>query len=292
LILIFLGGVFLLQNMSVLPSTIWTNLWKLWPAVLVLFGLELLFGRRASWLVGVLGLCVVIFALGAVSSNFGDGVAAQPPINRSLDTALDGATQAVVNVRFGAGQLTLGPLADAPTTQLASMTYEGPTELVAEPTYTVSQNTGRLDYQTSGHGPSTFPFNRGDTPKLDIRLSPIVPLTTLTVQTGATDARLDLSSMRLQNLDLSLGAASAWLRVPERGTTSVHITSGAANLTIEVPQSVAAQVRHTGGLTTFNINQDRFPAVGDGVYRSVDWSDSPNRVDITLETGLTTIQVN
>jgi hypothetical protein len=32
--------------------------------------------------------------------------------------------------------------------------------------------------------------------------------------------------------------------------------------------------------------------VGEGVYRSADYDSAPNKVDITLETGVTTIQVS
>ena len=49
LILIFLGAVFLLQNTGYLPANFWLNLWKLWPLVLVLIGIELLLSHRVPW---------------------------------------------------------------------------------------------------------------------------------------------------------------------------------------------------------------------------------------------------
>ena len=49
LILIFIGGVFLLENTGYLPPNFWMNLWRLWPLVLVLVGIELLFASRIPW---------------------------------------------------------------------------------------------------------------------------------------------------------------------------------------------------------------------------------------------------
>jgi hypothetical protein len=54
---------------------------------------------------------------------------------------------------------------------------------------------------------------------------------------------------------------------------------------------VAAQIRHRGGLSTFTIDQSRFPQVDEGVYRSPDYDTAQNRVDLDIETGVTTIRV-
>jgi phage shock protein PspC (stress-responsive transcriptional regulator) len=294
LILIFIGGIFLLQNMGVLAPSVWGSLWRLWPLVLVMFGLELLFGHRLNWLVAIIGLIAVVFALGIASSSFVDTGGARPIVAHTYDTLLEGATQAAVTVRFGAGLLSLGPLDNAPAGQLATSSYDGPNDGV-RPSYTVSGALGRLEYQLNnraGSGLVPFSNDQPNPTRLDVRLNPSVPITTLNVQTGAADARLDLSRMQLQNVDISVGAAQTVVRLPEQGTTSVHITGGASNVTLEVPPQVAAQFRYTGGLSTFNIDQNRFPQAGDHIYRSPDYERSQNRVDVTLETGVTTIQVN
>src|SRR5207249_5137593 len=111
--------------------------------------------------------------------------------------------------------------------------------------------------------------------------------------TGATDAHLDLSKLNVSSLDITVGAASAWLRLPEAaGTSSAHISGGAATITLEIPQGVAAQIRHTGGLSTVDIDQTRFPLVSENLYRSANYDTAQNKVDVTIETGFTSIEVN
>jgi hypothetical protein len=294
LVLIFIGGVFLLQNAGYLPPTFWMNLWRLWPLVLVLAGIELLLAHRVPWLV-LTGLAACVLVLGALAS--GSSLSTSPtetPVTHTSQTDLGGAMQAAVTVRFGAGQFNLGPLDQAADNQLASATYSGPPDLEPQASYSVEGGTGQLEYQVYGHGPGYIPFvgGRSDA-RMDLNLSPKVPITSLTVQTGATDAHLDLSRLLVNNLDINVGAASTWVRLPEAaGTTNTHIAGGAAAITLEIPPGVGAQIRHRGGLSTVNVDQNRFPSVGDGRYRSADYLTATNNVDISIETGVTSIQVN
>jgi hypothetical protein len=55
---------------------------------------------------------------------------------------------------------------------------------------------------------------------------------------------------------------------------------------------VAAQIRTRGGLNTVSVDQSRFPAAGADLYRSPDFATARNKVDITVETGVSTIRVS
>jgi cell wall-active antibiotic response 4TMS protein YvqF len=299
LILIFLGAVFLLQNTGYLPPNFWLNLWKLWPLVLVLVGIELLLAHRVPWL-ALAGLAAVVLVLGSITMGMGITPGSGPTstaASTSTQTDLGGANQAAVTVRFGAGQLDLGPIEQPSQNALASMTYQGPPQLAPKPRYTlVSGGVGQLEYQsTAREGPPFVPFVNGqnaDAARMQLNLAPTVPIASLNVQTGATDARLDLSSLRVATLDMSIGAATAWVRFPEAaGLTTGHISGGASTITLEVPQGVAAQIQHHGGLSTLNIDQTRFPQVSESVYRSTDYDTATNKVDLVIETGVTTVTV-
>ena len=286
--------MFLLQNAGYLPPNFWMNLWRLWPLVLVLAGVELLLAHRVPWL-ALVGLAAIVLVLGALVS--GPSLSQSPTqaaVTHTTQTDLGGATQAAVTVRFGAGQLNVGPLGQVADNQLAATTYTGPPDLEPQATYSPDGGTGQLEYQVSGHGPDFMPFVGGrPQARMDLNLSQKVPITSLNVQTGATDAHLDLSNLLVSNLDINVGAASTWIRLPEAArSTNAHIAGGASTITLEIPSGVGAEIRHRGGLSTVNVDQSRFPMVGDGLYRSADYSTATNKVDITIETGVTSIQVN
>jgi hypothetical protein len=296
LVLIFIGVVFLLQNTGYLPPNFWVNLWRLWPLLLVLAGIELLFANRLPWLI-LACLAAVVLVVGAFAVNANSAPPATATSVKQLDTDLGGATDAAVTVRFGAGQLTVGPLVEPRDNRLASMTYSGPPELAPQANYTVAPGgLGRLDYQVSGRpGPGFIPFtgSRSGSARMQLELSPNVTISSLTIQTGATEAHVDLSSLRVGGVDMSVGAATASVRLPEHaGLTTMHVSGGASTLTLEIPQGVAARIQHHGGLSTLKVDQGRFPLLGEGLYQSADYDTAANKVDITLETGVTTIQVN
>jgi hypothetical protein len=297
LVLIFIGGIFLLQNTGYLPPNAWLNLWRLWPLILVLAGVELLLAHRVPWLL-LTAVAALVLAVGVAVTTAGLPAPAPRAAAATVatPTSVDGATQATVTVHVGAGQLTIGPLVQPAGDQLALMNYDGPPDLVPRPRYTVTGGIGQLEYELTGRGgPAFIPFvgGRSGGSRMDLDLNPDVPISLLTVQTGATDAHLDLSKLKIKGVELSVGAASTWMRLPEAaGSTSAHISGGAATLTLEVPQGVAAQIRHRGGLSTVNVDQSRFPAVGDEMYRSPDYDSAQNKLDLNLETGVTTIQVS
>jgi hypothetical protein len=297
--LIFLGAVFLLQNTGYLPANFWMNLWRLWPLILVLVGIELLLAHRMPWM-ALVGLAAVVLVVGAVATNTSmplPGAAApDTAVANTAQTDLQGANAAAVTVRFGAGQLVVGPIEQPRVNALALMNYQGPPQLAPQPRYTpVNGGVGQLEYQTSGRdGPNFLPFGNGhtDAATLNLNLAPGVPITSLNVQTGATDARLDLSNLRVNTLDMSIGAATTFVRFPEAaGLTTAHISGGASTINLEIPPGVAAQIQHHGGLTTLNVDQSRFPQVNESTFRSPDYDTAQNKVDLNLETGVTTISI-
>ena len=67
ILLIILGTLLLLNNLGILPWSIWNNLWKFSPLLLILIGLELLLGkgRLTNLLITFIGLALllIIFTL-------------------------------------------------------------------------------------------------------------------------------------------------------------------------------------------------------------------------------------
>ena len=163
LVLIFIGSVFLLQNTGYLPPNAWQNLWRLWPVILVLAGIELLLANRAPWpVMALLGALVLVGGTLALGLSMAPGAAASA-VERSSATALGGATQAAVILRFGAGELNMGPLVSPSPDQLAVMNYSGPAELAPEPRYSTDgrrNRSARISDQHALHGPELHPVRR------------------------------------------------------------------------------------------------------------------------------------
>jgi hypothetical protein len=117
-----------------------------------------------------------------------------------------------------------------------------------------------------------------------------VPLD-LSLDTGASRARLDLSTLRLRSLDLRTGASETHVRLPRAaGLSSVRVHAGAAAVTLEVPGGVAARIRSRMAIGSTQVDQNRFPRSPNG-YESPDYATAANRVDIDLEGGVGSMRV-
>lgn len=198
-------------------------------------------------------------------------------LTEMLALPLGGATEAVIRIRFGAGDLTT-------RTAAGGRLVDG--EFLGGVTHRL-QGPGRLELeQDTSYG----------LPWLDRRsswtvgLTPDVPLD-LRVDAGASRNRLDLRDLQVRSLDLHTGASNTRIVLPRAaGATSVRAETGAASLTIEVPDGVAARIRTRVVLGSVQVDESRFSRVAGG-YESPDYATAPNRVDIDVQGGVGSLRV-
>jgi hypothetical protein len=200
-----------------------------------------------------------------------------PGPKESLALSLEGAQEAAVRIRFGAGELMTqaaapGQLVDGVFTGGVADRRTGP---------------GRVELeQDTSHG----------WPWLDRRFSWTVGLTAevpldLRVDAGASRNVLDLRNLRVRSLELHTGASDTRIVLPKAaGGTSVRADTGAAALTIEVPEGVAARIRTRVVLGSVQVDETRFPRV-EGGYESPDYATAANRVDIEVQGGVGSLRV-
>jgi hypothetical protein len=290
-LLIAVGSIFLLQNLGVLPWNLWGQIWRLWPLALVLIGLELLLGGRVRG-AALAALTLVLLLVGAWALTTLTWSRGGPWELRTFDQPLEGATQASVRAEFGAGQLQVGAL-EPGDGRLSSMTFEGPVRAMSAPRFSIQNGRAELRYAFDRHGfgPPSF-FGMADQGMaMGLQLARDVPID-LRLTMGAAQSRLDLSKLKLRQLDVETGASSTWLRLPEAGgATTARLEAGAASIEVELPEGVAAEVRYDGGLSTVDVENPRLQPAGERVYRTADYPTNPNRVDLRIDSGVTTVTI-
>lgn len=290
LILLGAGILLLLNNLQLVPWSVWRDIWPFWPVLLVLLGLEAIVTGRVAW--GTLVLLVLLlpvlgFAVTASSfaSRWHDET--RRDVTRrtsSFHHVLDGATSAVIQVEYGAGALDVGPLAGSPPpdTLVSGQVFgHGGTQVEARSTL---QN-GRRTLQISlGHAGTMFELGR-----LELRLTPAVPID-LRIEAGAAETTLNLEALRVPNLTLETGASQTRIVLPAQGETQARIEGGAAGIEITVPQNVAARILVDGGPNRVQVDERRFPRQGDE-YRSANFDSATDRVTLRIEVGASRLVV-
>lgn len=75
LILIFIGTIVLLNNFNILPWEVWENLWKFWPVILIIWGLQTLTNKSSlitHLLIMMVTTAIVFLLLSYLNPNFND----------------------------------------------------------------------------------------------------------------------------------------------------------------------------------------------------------------------------
>lgn len=215
-----------------------------------------------------LGVWFLLFAIWPGGRTSGDG---------SVSIPLSGSRDASVRVRFGGGQLTVGP---APQGILLNGTFQGAEARTRE--------TGLGRWELEPESPMSWPW-WDRTPNWQVGLTTEVPLE-LRLEVGAVKTRLDLGETLLRRLRIGTGASDTWIRLPRAaGATFVRAEGGAASMTFEVPSGVAARVRSRMALGSTHVD-DRFARTSEG-WESPDWDDAANRVEIEIQGGVGTANV-
>jgi hypothetical protein len=203
------------------------------------------------------------------------------PALERLDLPLEGAADAEVMVTFGAGHLRLGAAAPG---MLVDGTFAGGVRVergggpgrvrLAPPTPPSGWTWDRAPYT----------WTMGVTADVPLRLR---------VESGAADADLDLSGLRLAELRLRTGASETRVTLPAAaGFTRVDAEGGAATIRFRVPEGVAARIRSSMALGSSDVDAGRFPRMASGGgWESPGFEVAPNRVEIGVRGGVGSVSV-
>jgi hypothetical protein len=251
-VLVVLAGLLLLKQMGVIVGDIFGYFW---PLLIIAFGV---------WMIA-----------GYFARN-------KPVEGQQVSVPLEGAASAYVKLDHGAGRLTLR--SGAGPGEIINGTFGNGVSVKSR------VEAGRLEVKlrTSQQPWAWWP---GESMDWEIRLNREIPLF-LKIDSGASASVLDLSDLKVTDLDIDTGASSTELTLPANaGNTHVDIDTGASSLKVSIPSGVAASIRVKSGIAAVNINS-RFPRLDGGLYQSPDYSTAANRVDMTIDAGVGAVEVN
>jgi len=253
LALVLMGVLFLLSSLGLITTSVWA---VFWPLLLILLGVWFLIGNLGA-------------ARGAAES---------------LVVPLKGVEQAHIKVEYGAGELDIR--GGAAPDELLSGTF-APGAVTQEK---LEGETLRLGLRAPSE--SFWLWGSWGSSRIwQIHLNEALPLT-LNVQTGASQARLDLAALQLSKLKLQTGASETHVTLPaQAGHTQVRVETGMASVNLRVPEGVAARITAEAGLAEVKVDQRRFPRVGKG-YASPDYDTAVHTVDIDIHVGMGSVTVS
>jgi hypothetical protein len=122
----------------------------------------------------------------------------------------------------------------------------------------------------------------------DLRLNRDVPIR-LNLDGGVGQAVLDLSQLKISDLEADLGVGRTSITIPATGQFQARIHAGVGEVEVIVPQGMAARVQAESGLGGVHVSEG-FTRQGE-VYTSPGYESAQNRADLRITGGVGSVSV-
>lgn len=305
LILVFIGGIFLLENFNVI-NFYWGSVWRLWPLFLVVLGANMLFNRGTGKAGAFIAASITIIALVFIGyqgsrpreeqrnnwsfryNDDGDNDNSEKPARKSstntFTEAYNASTRrAELSIKGGATSYQLKNTTDNLFDADVKQSY-GNYSLDKVTRDSVEILNFRMRQRDRN-------WDMGDTDgnQATIRLNER-PVWDINVEVGAGEIDFDLTTFKIRNLELKGGAASFDIKLGKPlNTTSVNVETGVAEVKIAVPQDAACQIKVQSGLSSKDF--EGFTKQADNTYTTTNFVSAPNKIIINLKGGLSQFEV-
>lgn len=301
LILVFIGGILLLQNFEVIDFY-WQVIFRFWPLVLIIIGANLLFSKDDSRTGGIVAVLLTVLALGFIaykgittsgtddshwSYNFDEDEQADTVRERNntfSEVYTDDIERAVLNISGGATQYVLDDTASTSSLFEADVKRNfGNYSLLS----TRKDSSQVLNFKMAGK--SKWNLKRDNSNEAKLRLN-TRPVWDINIEMGAGTTDFDLSPFKVNNVHVKGGAASFDIKVGMPvDTTTVSIETGVSDINISIPTSAACKINTETGLSSNDF--EGFVKQSDGSYTTPGFEKATKIIIINFEGGLSNFEV-
>jgi len=319
LTLLLIGIILLANTLNILEWSVWSNIIKLWPLLIVSLGLSLIFrGKGLSFMGPLIVFLAIILGAGAgyMGINFEGEMAKEvktlsreivieiekvpeteiaPEIETDPETEISPETEtpletkefpkierASIELNLDVGKLTLGestPLLYECVSQYRYKEFE-PFEKFSH----TEKEADILIY----HSPVTKKeISNNIKNNWQLKLNSQI-IYNLSIKTGALNTDCDLSAFKVEKLYIESGASNINLVVPKYNS-KIIIDTGVSNIDIAIPKNVGTRVSIDSGIATKDL--DNF-IKRDNTYISDNYNSSEFKVDIEIDCGVSHINIH
>ena len=287
-ILIGLGLIFLLNNLGMTDLNIWDLVVRFWPVILIVVGIEILFGHKSS-IGSLVGIGVAIAIIATILWAF-----PKPSINnteiisRAISQPLNGASRAEIEISSGVSELNLHALTSDSTNLISGTINLWQNENLKED---CNGENGQIRYSLKTEYGSWRPWNHrknGFKRSWDLQINPTIP-TDLDIRTGVGKTVLDLTGTTITELEINVGVGETHVILPSTGNIEAEIKGGVGKTVVVIPKGLAARIELSKGVGSVTV-PDRFIR-RDNQYESEGYEGAVNRVNLEVKAGVGEIEI-
>ena len=283
-----IGTVLLLNNLGYLTINAWDIALRLWPVLLIAWGLDLVVGKRKYWsaVIGItLGLALMA-GIGWLALN--QGVLTGERTGAEVQTfsqSLEKARSASVNLSTIAGLVQIADGAKPANLVEGRTSVQG---IDHKREYRVNRGDGSF---TMKPGDGFSVTNITNSPEWDLHFNPDIPLS-MVVSLVVGELDIDASPLEIESLDGRVTVGLLDVTLPEKGDFRGSLENVIGQIIIRVPPGTALTINSDVIITAVSYPED-FHRRGDlilspgtengsdGIYLHIDQVIGSFRVEYT-----------
>lgn len=283
LLLILIGAFWLLTNYGVINWSIFNVIFHLWPLILIVIGINIIFKSKSliryiTW--GLFFIIIILFGF-YNQYNFESDLVLGSNSDVSIENRSE-TTSGKLDLKIGGGNI------DIRSTKDKLIKARIPKSRIQKKVKFSNDNTkADIDIeQQSEH----ISFGSKKDYDYDLELNESL-LWNLDIDTGAVNGTMDFTNLKVEKLDIDMGVSNLNLLFGDKQEkTKVDIDGGIANLEITIPENLGVRIEIDGGLKNTNINKLGWRKTG-GQYISPNYDEAKKKLEIDVDTGIGKLDV-
>ncbi len=296
MILIGIGTSWLLYNIGIFTGANIAVALQLWPVLLIVIGLDIIFGRKSPSRGATIGLAFVglMLAIMYIGPSMGLGAGAERTLT-NIEVHRDGTEALSLEIEAGMESVTINPLIDSNNLVEADIWHFGELDM------DTFDGEGKKFVQIRQN---EFAFNFGldlgndENSGWAINVNPVAPLS-LDFEGGVGHIEMNLEAFNLSDLNLDMGVGSLYITLPTpQQSYDVDISGGIGEVKLDIPDDVDIKVVVSTGIGSTDLPTNLFQVEGedefigeDGTWQTEGFEQAENRITIYFDGGIGSLDI-
>jgi hypothetical protein len=308
LLLIALGTILLFNNLNILPWSIWEIILRFWPILLIIGGIQAIFGRSPliRFVISLLGAAIVgiilAVSVASVNQDFDQWLKNKLPEIIKISNKINSINfnnneyhtenitvtgdnfptveNSKIEMNFGAGNFIIND-EDSNNFLNIEANYYGDSGKPIINTKTVNHE---IDINIEMKEPNDSFFIPSHRLTYLITLGKVAVPSEIETKLGAGSLSAKYTKLKLENYKLDVGAGSADIEItPDSLPNKADFNIGAGKIALKLSKESGLKVNYAVGLGVLKIADREFH--GNGSFNTDNYSNASKQTELTIKIG-------
>lgn len=279
LILILIGLFWLMTNLGIISWSIFDVIFRLWPVILIVIGINTIFRGRKSIRYLTWGIfCIIIIAFGFYSQyRSKNDISINSNSNLDIENRVE-TTSGKLKLQLASGNIKI----DSTDSKLINARIPNDDKVRKDVKFSNDSSRINVDIEEKSE---TFNIDKRNSPSYYFELSKNL-LWDINIDMGAINGTMDFSNLKVSKLDIDVGASNLDLIFGANSEhTMVGIDGAVSNIEITIPENVGVRIDSDGLIKDTNIKSLGWKRT-DEYYISPNYEEVEKKIDIDVDTAI------